>query len=154
MNLVNEAVAHIDANGLTSESGARFDADIIVFATGFHTNKFLWPMEITGQDGAVLSEQWGAEPSAYLGITVPNFPNLFLCYGPGTNLAFGGSIIFNIECQVRYIMDCLKLMLQSGSSEMVCKPDVHADYYRQFPRAARADGLGALVDQAQLLHQR
>jgi 4-hydroxyacetophenone monooxygenase len=87
---------------------------------------------ITGREGAVLSEQWGEEPAAYLGITVPNFPNFFLCYGPGTNLAFGGSIIFNIECQVRYAMDCIRELLERDAHTMECKPKVFDDYYRRF----------------------
>ena len=83
----------------------------IVFATGFHANRFLWPMEIVGRDGVTLRERWGDEPRAYLGITVPGFPNLFCLYGPGTNLAHAGSIIFHSECQVRYVMGCLAALL-------------------------------------------
>ena len=84
---------------------------MIVFATGFHANRFLWPMEIVGRDGVTLRERWGDEPRAYLGITVPGFPNLFCLYGPGTNLAHAGSIIFHSECQVRYVMGCLAALL-------------------------------------------
>lgn len=132
VELVNEAVAEITEQSVISESGKEAEADLIVFATGFKANKFLWPMEITGRNGAVLSEQWGEEPAAYLGVTVPNFPNFFLCYGPGTNLAFGGSIIFNIECQVRYIMECVKELLQEGAHTLECKAEVFDDYYRRF----------------------
>jgi 4-hydroxyacetophenone monooxygenase len=89
-------------------------------------------MEIRGRGGRLLSQQWGNEPSAYLGITVPNFPNFYCMYGPGTNLAFGGSLIFNGECQVRYIMECLKALLLSGKTTMECKANVHADYQRRF----------------------
>ena len=95
-----------------------------MFATGFKANKFLWPMAIRGRDGVLLSEQWGEEPAAYLGITVPGFPNFFLCYGPGTNLAFGGSIIFNIECQVRYIMDALRTLLEEDKETIECLAEV------------------------------
>jgi 4-hydroxyacetophenone monooxygenase len=132
VQLVNEAVSEITGNSVISESGDETEADIIIFATGFKANKFLWPMDITGREGAVLSEQWGEEPAAYLGITVPNFPNFFLCYGPGTNLAFGGSIIFNIECQVRYAMDCIRELLERDAHTMECKPKVFDDYYRRF----------------------
>ncbi|MCZ6830841.1 MAG: NAD(P)/FAD-dependent oxidoreductase [Gammaproteobacteria bacterium] len=132
VELINEAVLEITENGLVSESGQSVDADIIIYATGFKTNKFLWPMTIRGRGGRLLSEQWGEEPAAYLGITVPNFPNFFLCYGPGTNLAFGGSIIFNIECQVRYIMESIKQLLQTGQQSLECKQEVFDDYYRRF----------------------
>jgi 4-hydroxyacetophenone monooxygenase len=89
-------------------------------------------MEIRGRGGKLLSEQWGIEPSAYLGITVPNFPNFYCMYGPGTNLAFGGSLIFNGECQIRYIMESLKTLMQSGKQTIECKEAVHADYQKRF----------------------
>ena len=91
---------------------------MIVYATGFHANRYLWPMEIVGRDGDRAREQWGDEPTAYLGITVPNFPNLFCLYGPGTNLAHGGSLIFHSECQMRYVMGCLA----DGARPRVARP--------------------------------
>ncbi|MGZ4795545.1 MAG: flavin-containing monooxygenase [Acidimicrobiia bacterium] len=129
VELVREGIDHIDATGIVTESGARYDVDVIVYATGFQANKFLWPMRIEGRDGVVLSEQWGDEPTAYLGITVPNFPNLFCMYGPGTNLAHGGSLIFHSECQMRYITGCLRELLARGDhSSMEPRQDVHDEY--------------------------
>jgi len=132
VDLVTQGVASVGPDGVTAEDGSFYPADIILYATGFETDRFLWPMEIRGRDGVLLSEQWGIEPSAYLGITVPNFPNFYCMYGPGTNLAFGGSLIFNGECQVRYVMECLKALLQSGERTMECRKDVFADYDRRF----------------------
>ena len=139
VELVREGIDHIDAQGVVTVSGARFDVDIIVYATGFQANKFLWPMDIVGRDDVVLSEQWGDEPSAYLGITVPNFPNLFCMYGPGTNLAHGGSLIFHSECQIRYITGCIKALVESGHTSMEPRTDVHDDYYERTQR--ELDGL-------------
>jgi 4-hydroxyacetophenone monooxygenase len=132
VELVTRSVASVSEHGVTDSSGEFHPADIILYATGFETDRFLWPMEIRGRGGKILSEQWGIEPSAYLGVTVPNFPNFYCMYGPGTNLAFGGSLIFNGECQIRYIMECLKALLQSGNSTLECKPSVHDDYQRRF----------------------
>ena len=73
-------------------------ADAICYATGFRHNQFL-AFDMTGRGGVSLHEQWGEEPTAYLGITVPNFPNLFLCYGPGTNLAHSAGLFFHAEFQ-------------------------------------------------------
>jgi 4-hydroxyacetophenone monooxygenase len=132
VELVTQSVASISAGGVTAADGSFYPADIILYATGFETDRFLWPMQIKGRGGQMLSEQWGIEPSAYLGITVPNFPNFYCMYGPGTNLAFGGSLIFNGECQIRYIMDCIKTLLQSGEDTLECKQEVHDDYQRRF----------------------
>ena len=85
-------------------------------------------MDITGRNGTKLNEFWGDEPRAYLGITVPGFPNLFCLYGPGTNLAHAGSIIFHSECQVRYIIAGLKMMIESGYKSMDVKPKAYADF--------------------------
>jgi hypothetical protein len=80
------------------EDGTTHEADVIIMATGFHASKMLWPMEITGRGGRTIRGVWGDDdPRAYLGITVPGFPNLFLTYGPNTNLAHGGSIIFHAD---------------------------------------------------------
>jgi 4-hydroxyacetophenone monooxygenase len=70
-------------------------------------------------------ENWGEEPEAYLGISVPRFPNLFCIYGPATHLAHAGSIVFHSECQVRYILGCIRLLLEEGYQSMDCHQDVH-----------------------------
>ncbi|WP_101757210.1 NAD(P)/FAD-dependent oxidoreductase [Oceanicoccus sp. KOV_DT_Chl] len=131
VDLVNEAVATVNAQGLITESGDQYDVDVIIYASGFKGNQFLWPMEITGKNGVSLQQQWGEDAEAYLGITVPNFPNFFCLFGPGTNLAFGGSLIQNSECEMRYIMGCLKAVLESGSSSIECKQSVCDDYNRR-----------------------
>ncbi len=135
VTLITEEVGRIVEDGVISASGEYVPADVIIYATGFHPNKFLWPMEIVGRDGKVLSEVWGEDPRAYLGLTVPDFPNLFCLYGPNTNLAHGGSIIFHAECQVRYIIQCLTGMLQRGIIAMECRTDVHDAYNEEVDAA-------------------
>jgi 4-hydroxyacetophenone monooxygenase len=128
VDLITDPIAEISEDAVVCENGERFPVDAIIYATGFHANRFLWPMEITGRGGVKLSEQWGEDPEAYLGITIPNFPNLFCLYGPGTNLAFGGSLIFHSECQIRYTMGCINALLGGGHAAMECKQDVHDEY--------------------------
>jgi 4-hydroxyacetophenone monooxygenase len=82
-------------------------------------------MELEGRGGERLRERFGEEPRAYLGITVPRFPNLFMLYGPATNLAHAGSIIFHSECQVRYVMGCLKALIENKRRALECREDVH-----------------------------
>jgi 4-hydroxyacetophenone monooxygenase len=139
VELVREGIDHIDERGIVTAGGARVDVDIIVFATGFQANRFLWPMRIVGRNGIELASQWGDEPSAYLGITVPNFPNLFCMYGPGTNLAHGGSLIFHSECQIRYITGCIKALVEGDHESMEPRVDVHEEYYARTQR--ELDGL-------------
>jgi 4-hydroxyacetophenone monooxygenase len=127
VELVTERIAAVSERGLRTESGAHHDLDAIVFATGFQANRFLWPMTITGRRGS-LHELWGDDPRAHLGITVPGFPNLFCLYGPNTNLAHGGSIIFHSECQMHYILGCLNLLAARGHDAMECKQSAHDAY--------------------------
>lgn len=128
VELVTESIERITRRGVRTADGVERDVDTIVYATGFHANRYLWPMEIVGRDGVVLSEQWGDEPTAHLGITVPNFPNLFCLYGPGTNLAHGGSLIFHSECQIRYVMEALGAMLVDGDRSIEVRQQVHDEY--------------------------
>jgi 4-hydroxyacetophenone monooxygenase len=125
VDLVTSGIAQISGDAVVCEDGSRHPVDVIVFATGFHANKFLWPMDIAGREGVRLNERWGDDPRAYLGITVPGFPNLFCLYGPATNLAHAGSIIFHSECQVRYVMGCLETLIERGVAAMDCKQSVH-----------------------------
>jgi len=130
VELITEGVSRIDATGIVGKD-RHYDVDVIVYATGFHATKFLWPMEVIGTGGRHLAQVWGDEPRAYLGITVPGFPNLFCLYGPATNLAHAGSIIFHSECQVRYTTACLQALLERGVRAMDCRPEVYEDYTRR-----------------------
>lgn len=124
VSLVTEAIERITPAGIVTRDGKEHPLDVLVFATGFHANRFLWPMEVVGRDGLDLRAHWGEDPQAYLGITVPGFPNLFCLYGPGTNLAHAGSIIFHAECQVRYVMGCLAALAARDAQVLECRADV------------------------------
>lgn len=129
VDLVTERIERITESSIVTKSGEEHPVDIIVFATGFHASRMLHPMEVSGANGRTIRDIWGEDdPRAYLGMTVPEFPNLFLTYGPNTNLGHGGSILFHAECQTRYIVDCLGLLLQRGARTMECRQDVHDDY--------------------------
>jgi 4-hydroxyacetophenone monooxygenase len=130
VELVRDQIERIEADGIVTVDGRKHEVDVIAYATGFQVNKFLWPMEIVGRDGIRLSDQWGGgeDATAYLGITVPNFPNFFCLYGPGTNLAHGGSLIFHSECEMRYISGCLKALVEGGHRALDVRKDV-ADAY-------------------------
>jgi 4-hydroxyacetophenone monooxygenase len=134
VELVRTGIDHIEADAIVTEDGRRHEVDVIVYATGFHANRFLWPMEIVGRKGTVLAEQWGESPSAYLGITMPNFPNFFCMYGPGTNLAHGGSLIFHSECQMSYIGGCIDALVSGGLHAIEVRPEVHDAYQDRYQK--------------------
>jgi 4-hydroxyacetophenone monooxygenase len=128
VELVRTGIDRIESDAVVTEDGKRYPADVIVYATGFQASKILWPMAITGRDGEMLSERWGERPTAYLGITIPGYPNFFCMYGPGTNLASGGSLIFHSECQIRYITECLEILIAGGHKSMEPTEEKTADW--------------------------
>ncbi|MEI7444785.1 MAG: NAD(P)/FAD-dependent oxidoreductase [Burkholderiales bacterium] len=129
VELVTEAVDRIEGDVLVTPSGARHRADVIVLATGFEVGKLLWPMDIRGRSGTPLKAVWGEDdPRAYLGMTVPDYPNLFVMSGPSTGLAHGGSVIFVSECQVRYIASMLREMVEHGIDAVEVERTAHDAY--------------------------
>jgi len=102
-------IERVTENAIVTKDGRTIPADVIVLATGFQSTSFLAPMAINGVGGRSLNDEWHGAARAYLGITVAGFPNLFLMYGPNTNLGHN-SIIFMIECQANYILGCLEQM--------------------------------------------
>lgn len=138
VDLITTPIERIEAGGVLTRDGELYPADMIVLATGFQAGRMLWPMEIRGRGGVSLRDLWGDDdPRAYLGITVPGFPNFFMLYGPNTNLGHGGSAIFHTECQVRYTMDCLRALIENGWGAIDCRQDVHDDYNRRVDEAHR-----------------
>ena len=137
VELVRTAIDHIEADAVVTVDGERYPADILVYATGFQATKVLAPMSIVGRDGVDLREMWGERPAAYLGITVPGFPNFFCMYGPGTNLAHGGSLIFHSECQMRYITQCLEAIVAGGHRTMEPHVDRYEDWHERSQRELR-----------------
>ena len=101
-------VAAITAGGIRTEDGKERAVDAIIYGTGFTPTDYLQPMHVTGLGGRDLNRAWREGAEAYLGITVTGFPNFFMLYGPNTNAIT--SIIFMLECQARYIVDCIRAL--------------------------------------------
>ncbi len=109
VDLVTEPIVRVHANGVETQDGTIWPADALVFATGFQASKMLAPMEIRGRGGREIHSVWGADDAtAYMGITVPGYPNFFILLGPNTGLAHGGNAIYMVECQMRQVMSCLR----------------------------------------------
>jgi cation diffusion facilitator CzcD-associated flavoprotein CzcO len=131
--VVTSSIERIAEDGVVTRDGVTHPADVIVYGTGFETTSFLAPIEIEGLGGRKLHEQWRDGAEAYLGVAVSGFPNLFLMYGPNTNLGHN-SILFMIEAQVRYILECLAELSRSGRAFL----DVRADAQEAFNEEVQA----------------
>jgi 4-hydroxyacetophenone monooxygenase len=128
VQLITDAIREITPTGIVTADGVAHDVDVIIYGTGFQASKFLTPMKVTGRGGMDLHEQWNGDARAYLGVTVPGFPNLFCLYGPNTNIVINGSIIYFSECGVRYILGCLGLLLDGGHRALDVRRDVHDEF--------------------------
>ena len=128
VQVVTDPIAEITPHGVKTKNGLEYEVDVLIYGTGFQASRFLSPMKVTGRNGVDLHAHWNGDARAYLGITIPGFPNLFCLYGPNTNIVVNGSIIFFSECEMRYIMGCLKLLLENGHAAMECRQDVHDAY--------------------------
>ncbi len=109
VSLVTEGIDRIVPAGVVTKDGVTHQADVIVYATGFETTGWHLSVDITGRNGLKLRDAWKDGAEAYLGITVANFPNLFMIYGPNTNLGHN-TITFMIERQAEYAVKCMKAM--------------------------------------------
>ena len=132
MELVRTAIERIVPDGVVTVDGTHYPSDVICYATGFRHNEFLGSLDLVGRDGVSLREQWGDEPTAYLGITISNFPNLFCIYGPGTNLAAGASLFYHSEFQVHYALEAIRETLTSGARRCEVTPEAHAAYAERY----------------------
>jgi len=136
VSLITEPVDHIDGHKVVARSGLEVEADVIALATGFKVLQFLWPMDIVGLSGNTLRDQWGVDDAkAYLGITVPDFPNFFIVNGPNTNAGHGGSAIHATEFQVRYIMQAIRHLLLTDTPAFEVDRDVFLRYNAELDEA-------------------
>jgi len=108
-----DAVDEVTAKGVRTGDGRLHEVDVIIYGTGFKATEFLAPMTITGRDGRDLRSEWAEGARAHLGMAVPGFPNMFLIYGPNTNLG-SSSVIQMIEQQARYIRQVVSELARGG----------------------------------------
>lgn len=131
VELVRTSIARITPSGIVTSDGTEHPADILVYATGFRATEVLFPLTVTGRDGADLHEVWGTRPYAYRSIMVPGFPNFFMTYGPGAHLGHGGSLILNSELQMRYINQCLEHLITKNLRAMEPRPEPTVEWHRR-----------------------
>lgn len=140
--LVTSPISRIDATGIVTADQRHHPADVIVYGTGFEASRFLWPMQVSGLGGQQLHDKWGQDARAYLGMTIPGFPNLFCLYGPNTNLVVNGSIIMFSECAMRYTMQALHHMVKEGLTRLDIREEIYDDYNKRVDHANAAMSWG------------
>lgn len=122
-----QSVARINESGIVTKDGQQIDVDLIVWSTGYDATDGVISYPVVGRGGKTLSEFWQEYPRAYLGTTMPGFPNLFLVNGPNTAIGHT-SAIFVIEAQMQYIMQSLESLRRRGSRSIEVKADAEARY--------------------------
>ena len=129
VELVDDRIDHIEGSKVVTADGKAREADVLVLATGFDVLRLINTYETVGRSGRSLREVWEDDNArAYMGTVVPDFPNFFILYGPNLQPGHGGSLIFVVEMQVRYIMDMISKMADQGLGAVEIREEVHAQY--------------------------
>ena len=128
VELCTDAITGMTEAGIVDATGRLHEFDVIIYATGFRVQEYLSPMVIRGRGGIEINEYWQDRPGGYLGITVPNFPNFFMMYGPGNNLGYNGNLIFSSETQSNYIAASLRYLVENDRKVLDVREEVFDDY--------------------------
>ncbi len=143
VEVVTEGIARVEPTGVRTRDGVLREVDAIVLGTGFRVSEYLSTILVTGPGGRELNASWQGNPGAYLGITVAGFPNLFLLMGPNTGLGHN-SMIFMIEAQVRYALQCIVTLRERGLKTLEVRPDIqeafNAELQAKLGRSVWASG--------------
>ncbi len=114
VELITDAVAAVTPDGVLTTAGEEYPADVIALCTGFHTNRYLQPIEFHGRGGVRLHDMWDDDSAtAYLGVMTKHFPNLFFMYGPATN-AGGGSFLSLADSWLQCITRLIRELVDNG----------------------------------------
>ncbi len=134
VSLVTDPITRITAKGIETKGGENHPLDVIIYATGFETTGWEWSMHVAGRAGTRLHDVWAKGPEAYLGITAAGFPNLFMLYGPNTNLGHN-TITFMLERQVEYAVKALQAMEAKNLAAIEVKKTVQDRFNRDLQAA-------------------
>lgn len=123
VDVIPQEVAEVREHSVVTRDGSEHPVDVLIFGTGFHVTDAFDHLHVTGKDGAKIQDAWRDGMEAYLGVSVAGFPNMFLLLGPNTGLGHN-SMIFMIEAQIRYVLQCLRLLEREGASHLDVRPSV------------------------------
>lgn len=133
VHIITDPIQRIGQRGIVSQNGREFNVEAIIYATGFNVEKY--PVQVYGLKGIDLRDEWKRRGGmqAYLGITVPGFPNFFFLLGPNTGLG-NNSVVLMIECQTRYAIQCIQYLRKQNGKYL----DLHDDAMKKFHEECRA----------------
>lgn len=134
--VVTEGVTEVRDGSVVTADGLEREVDVLIYATGFRTLDFTSPVRFVGPGGADFGEMWKTAPRAYLGVATAGFPNLFFITGPNSRVA-NDSIVFMIEAQVRYVVQCLEHMRSTGATSMCVRPEAQALFNTEIRKRAK-----------------
>jgi cation diffusion facilitator CzcD-associated flavoprotein CzcO len=126
VTVVTDDIAMAEPTGLRTKDGVLHELDVLVLATGFRVDRFLRPIDVVGRDGLRLDDVWADRPSAYLGLSVPGFPNLFMLNGPNGPVG-NFSLIDVAERQLDYLLQLIDHA--GGGDRVVCAKRAAADQF-------------------------
>lgn len=136
VTLVSEKIERFTRDSIVTADGAPHQVDVVVLATGFRANDFLWPMDIVGRDGSTIEQLWERDGArAYLGSMIPGFPNFFMLYGPNTNPAGGLGLAEFEELEVRFALECMAHLILEGKRAIEVTPQAYERYNRELDEA-------------------
>ncbi len=136
VKLVTAGAARIEGRTVVDTAGGRHEVDALVLATGFHATDPLGPVEVLGRGGVGLKQAWASGLSAHLGTMVAGFPNLFILAGPNTGIGHN-SLVFMIECQLRYLLGAVKSARQGGWRTVEVRPEVEHAFSEALARRSQ-----------------
>ena len=134
VEVVSCGLAEVREHSVVGTDGVEREVDTIIFGTGFHVTDTPYAGLIRGRGGRLLADLWKGSPRAYLGTSVPGFPNLFLLLGPNTGSGHG-SMVYMIEAQVDHILRALDTMEAAGAGTVEVLPTAHDAYNREVDAA-------------------
>jgi cation diffusion facilitator CzcD-associated flavoprotein CzcO len=134
--LVTEGIERIEPGGVQTIDGRLHELDVLIFATGFHVDSFVRPMEVRGRTGTLLDDAWKDAPSAYMAISVPDFPNFFLLNGPNSPVG-NFSLIDVAERQFDYVLQLLEMVRSGQCTGLSASGQAMDEFDRQRKKAAR-----------------